>query len=342
MLRLVLQSAVLGLGGYLVILGQASGGVMIAASIMISRALAPIEIAIANWRGFLAARQSAERLSKMLIAQPVKPVAMALPRPVASLSVEALSIAAPGHTRRIVQNVQFSLTAGSGLGVIGPSASGKSTLARALVGSWAPQHGAIRLDGAALDQWSPEALGAHIGYLPQDIELFDGSVASNISRFDAEASSNAIIAAARQAGVHDMILQLQDGYETRIGDGGTALSAGQRQRIALARALYGDPFLVVLDEPNSNLDAEGDVGLARAIEAVRQRRGIVIVIAHRPSALAGLDQLMVMAGGQVQVFGPKDEVLRKAVQPMMAQPTAVAAAGGLRFKVVGNGMPDGD
>ena len=332
-LRLILQSAVLGLGAYLVIMGQVTGGVMIAASILVSRALAPIEIAIANWRGFLSSRQSAERLSKLLQSLPIRPEAMVLPTPARTFTVEGLWIAAPGHQKPIVENASFLLQAGDGLGVIGPSASGKSTLARALVGAWLPVRGNIRLDGGALDQWSPAALGVNIGYLPQDIELFDSSVAQNIARFDKSAPATAIIAAAQKAGAHEMILQLPEGYETRIGEGGTALSAGQRQRVALARALYGNPFLVVLDEPSSNLDADGDAALIRAIASVRQRGGIVIVITHRPAALSGLDQLLVMSGGQVQAFGPKDEVLRKAVQ----MPAATGQSTSGRLKVVTEG-----
>lgn len=324
--RFVLQSAVLGLGAYLVINGEATGGVMIAASILVSRALAPIEIAIANWRGFLGARQSADRLGRLLGAMPVAAQPMVLPKAAESVSVEGLWIGAPGDQRAIVQNASFRLAAGDGLGIIGPSASGKSTLVRALVGAWLPQRGQVRLDDATLDQWTPEALGRNIGYLPQDIELFEGSVAENIARFDPEADGAGIIAAATAAGVHTMILNLPQGYDTRIGEGGAALSAGQRQRIALARALYGDPFLVVLDEPNSNLDADGDVALTQAIASVRQRGGVVIVIAHRPSALAGLDLLIVMAAGQIQALGPKDEVLRGAVQmASSALPPAPAA-----------------
>jgi ATP-binding cassette, subfamily C, type I secretion system permease/ATPase len=332
-LRLILQSAVLGLGAYLVIMGQVTGGVMIAASILVSRALAPIEIAIANWRGFLSSRQSAERLSKLLQSLPIRPEAIVLPTPARTFTVEGLWIAAPGHQKPIVENASFLLRAGDGLGVIGPSASGKSTLARALVGAWLPVRGNIRLDGGALDQWSPAALGVNIGYLPQDIELFDSSVAQNIARFDKNAPATAIIAAAQKAGAHEMILQLPEGYETRIGDGGTALSAGQRQRVALARALYDDPFLVVLDEPSSNLDADGDAALMRAIASVRQRGGIVIIVTHRPAALSGLDQLLVMSGGQVQAFGPKDEVLRKVV-PM---PAATGQSTSGRLKVVTEG-----
>ena len=329
-LRLLLQSAVLGLGAYLTIIGQASGGVMIAASILVSRSLAPIEIAIANWRGFLAARQSAERLTKLLAAQPARTDSMPLPPPRERLTVDGLWVAAPGQQRVILQNVAFALKRGDGLGVIGPSASGKSTLARALVGAWVAQRGTIRLDGAALDQWSPDLLGPHIGYLPQDIELFDGTVAQNIARFDPQEGSEAIIAAANAADVHEMILRLPDGYDTNIGEAGAALSAGQRQRIALARALFGDPFLLVLDEPNSNLDADGDAALTRAITSVRQRGGIAIVIAHRPSALAGLDQVMVLGAGQVQAFGPRDEVLRQVAQAPAAQSA--------RLKIVAEGV----
>lgn len=334
-LRLVLQSGVLGLGAYLVIIGQATGGVMIAASILISRALAPIEVAIANWRGFLAARQSAERLGKLLISLPERTDSMKLPKPSKGLQVEGLWIAAPGQHQSIVQNISFALEKGAGLGIIGPSASGKSTLARALAGAWAPLRGSIRLDGAALDQWEPDDLGLHLGYLPQDIELFDGSVALNIARFDTEAPPEAIIAAAEAAGIHDMIVRLPYGYETKIGEGGAALSAGQRQRVALARALYGDPFLVLLDEPNSNLDAEGDAALTQAIQSVRARGGIAIVIAHRPSALAGLDQILVMGNGQAQAFGPKDEVLRATVQAAVA--TTGSGGQPSRFKVISDG-----
>ena len=324
-IRMVLQSGILGLGAYLTIEGQATGGVMIAASILTSRALAPIEIAIANWRGFLGARQSYARLGKLLATLTAEPNGMPLPAPSQSLAVEGLTVAAPGQAKPIIRSVTFQLEAGQGLGIIGPSASGKSTLARALVSVWLPVSfggGTVRLDGATLDQWSPAALGAHIGYLPQDIELFEGTIAQNIARFRRNASSGQIVAAANVAGVHELILHLPRGYDTRIGEGGTALSAGQRQRIALARALYDDPFLVVLDEPNSNLDAAGDAALARAVAAVRARGGIVIVIAHRPSALANLDHVLVMGNGQQQAFGPKDDVLRKTVLVADGAPAA--------------------
>lgn len=321
-IRMILQSAMLGLGAYLVIQGEATAGVMIAGSILLSRALAPVEIAIANWRGFVASRQSFVRLKELFAIMPAGETPMALPPPRETLIVKNLWVAAPGSSQPIVQNLSFGLRAGAGLGIIGISASGKSTLARALVGVWQPmpQRGSVRLDGAALDQWSPDELGRHIGYLPQDIELFDGTVAQNIARFDPQMTSAAIIAAAQTAGVHDMILQMPQGYDTRIGEGGATLSAGQRQRVALARALYGEPFLVVLDEPNSNLDAQGDMALASAIRAIRARGGIVIVVAHRPSVLIGLDELLAMSFGQMKAFGPKDDVL-KAVT---ARPTNLA------------------
>jgi ATP-binding cassette subfamily C protein len=235
----------------------------------------------------------------------------------------------------VLQGVSAKLVAGDGLGIIGPSASGKSCLARTLVGVWPAARGTVRLDGAALDQWDPERLGAHIGYLPQDIELFDGTIGQNIGRFDPQAPAQAVIAAATAAGAHDMILRLPQGYDTPVGEAGFKLSAGQRQRIALARALYGDPFLVVLDEPNSNLDAEGENALNGAMRSVRARGGILIVIAHRPSALAPVDQVMVLRNGQVHAFGPKETVLKQvlqqpagpqppaAQQPSVTQPTVV-------------------
>jgi ATP-binding cassette subfamily C protein len=295
-------------------LGEASAGVIIASSIMTSRALAPIDTAIANWRGFIAARQSYAALRKLMASLPPETATMPLPKPSRSLTVEALSVGAPGQARPIIQNVGFTLQAGAGLGIIGPSGSGKSTLARALVATWRPLRGSIRLDDATPDQWNSDAWGDIVGYLPQDIELFDGTVAENISRFDGKGDADAILAAAEAAGAASMILRLSDGFETRIGDGGLALSGGQRQLVALARALYGNPFMVVLDEPNSNLDADGDLALATAIANVRMRKGIVVIVAHRPSALTNVDQIMFMANGAVQAFGPRDEVLAKVVR----------------------------
>jgi len=320
--RMVLQSGVLGVGAYLTINQEATGGVIIASSILVSRALAPVELAIANWKGFLGARQSAGRLSKLLGLLQASGTPLPLPRPTQTLAVELVSVAPPGQQKAVVQDASFTLKAGQAVGVIGPSASGKSSLARTIVGVWLPARGKIRLDGAALEQWSPETLGPHVGYLPQDVELFDGSVADNIARFQPDRDPAAIIAAAQAAGVHELILRLPDGYETAIGEGGMALSAGQRQRIALARALYGDPFLVVLDEPNSNLDAEGDEALTQAILTIRRRGAVVIVIAHRPAALQGVDLVLAMANGKIQAFGPKEEVLRSVLQPAAARPQA--------------------
>jgi ATP-binding cassette subfamily C protein len=328
-LRMALQSGVLGIGAWLVINQQATAGIIIASSILTSRALAPIELAISQWRGFVAARQSWRRLNVLLDKIPAEPMRLALPKPVHSLAVEAVSVVPPGTHRIVVQDVAFQLKAGQGLGIIGPSASGKSSLARVLVGVWAAVRGGVRIDGAALDQWSSEALGPHIGYLPQDMELFAGSVAENIARFEPQPSATGIIAAATAAGVHELVLGLPEGYETQIGEAGAALSAGQRQRIGLARALYGDPFLVVLDEPNANLDSEGEDALTRAILGVRARNGIVVVIAHRPSALAGVDTLLVMQAGRMASFGPKETVLKQALRPAPA-PAPVRFAEGAR------------
>src|SRR6476646_5781312 len=313
-LRMMLQSGVLAVGAYLVIYQQATAGIIIAGSILSARALAPVDLAIANWRGFVAARQAWKRLTDLLALLPAKASPMPLQAPSKSLVIEAASVVPPGKDKVIVHDVSLALQAGNGLGVIGPSGSGKSSLARLMVGVWSPARGRIRLDGAALDQWSTEALGQHIGYLPQDVELLAGTVAQNIGRFAETMDAKAVIAAATAAGVHDMIVGLPEGYETQVGESGSALSAGQAQRVALARALYGDPFLVVLDEPNSNLDAEGDEALTRAIMSVRARGGVVVVVAHRPSAIAGVDMLLMMNQGRVAAFGPKDEVLSRVLQ----------------------------
>ncbi len=321
-IRMILQSALLGVGAYLTIKGEMSAGSIIASSIASSRCYAPIELAIANWKGFIAARQSAARLEAALDGLAKDGDPLELPAPAAKLTVDGIAVAVPGTQRAVVQSVTFELNAGEALAVIGQSAAGKSSLARALVGVWDVGRGSIRLDGATLDSWSNEQLGQHIGYLPQDVELFDGTITENISRFDEAPNSMAVITAARDAGVHELILRLPDGYETKLGERGQALSAGQRQRIALARALYGNPFLVVLDEPNSNLDSDGEEALAQAIKSIRDRKGIAIVIAHRPGILASVDKVAVMGNGQLTAFGPRDEVLKKAVrQP----PTAVTA-----------------
>jgi ATP-binding cassette subfamily C protein len=313
--RMMFQSAILGVGAYLVILGGANFGVIIAASILSARALQPIEQVVGNWRGFIGARQGWRRLKATLKAMPEGGEVMPLPVPSASLSVESLSVVPPSAARPSVADASFSLAAGHALGIIGPSGAGKSSLVRAIIGAWAPYRGRVRLDGAALDQWHPDDLGRHIGYLPQDVELFGGTIADNIARFEPDAEAGLIVAAARAAGVHELILRLPGGYGTEIGEGGSALSAGQRQRIALARALYRDPFLVVLDEPNSNLDAEGDAALSKAILAVRERGGIVVVVAHRPNTLESVDMALTMMDGGVVAFGPKEEVFRKVLRP---------------------------
>ncbi|HML09209.1 MAG TPA: type I secretion system permease/ATPase [Xanthobacteraceae bacterium] len=322
-LRLLLQSSLLAVGAWLVIHQESTPGIIIAGSILGARALAPVDLAIANWRGFVGARQSWQRLSRLLGHLPVRAAPMPLQAPAKTLLVQNAAVAPPGGQKIVCQDVNFALAAGRALGVIGPTASGKSSLARMLVGVWTPARGSVRLDGASLDQWSPETLGRHIGYLPQDVELFAGSVAQNIARFEAPADAEAVIAAAQAAGVHDLIINLPDGYETNVGDHGSALSAGQAQRIALARALYRDPFLVVLDEPNSNLDAEGDEALTRAILGVRARGGVVVVVAHRPSAVAGVDYILVMAKGRQQHFGPKEEILNRAIASNAQPPRAL-------------------
>src|SRR6516225_9550809 len=322
-MRMMLQSAVLAVGAYLVIHQEATAGIIIAGSILSARALAPVDLAIAHWKTFVAARQSWERLNNLLEKLPVRAEPTLLQDPSSRLSVEGVGIAAPGDQRVIVQDVSFALDAGQALGVIGPSGSGKSSLVRTLVGVWLPFRGKVRLDGAALDQWTSDLLGRHIGYLPQDVELFSGTVAQNICRFDPEAKSDTIIAAAKEAGVHDLIIKMRDGYNTHVGEQGSALSAGQAQRVALARALYGDPFLIVLDEPNSNLDTEGDEALTRATRSARGRGAIVVVVAHRPVGIEAVDQTLVLRDGRVQALGPKEQVLAQVLQPRIAAPTPI-------------------
>jgi ATP-binding cassette subfamily C protein len=325
-LRMLLQSSILAVGAWLVINQQSTAGIIIAGSILGGRALAPVDLAIANWRGFVGARQSWQRLSKLLGHLPAQTSPMPLKPPSRSLLVTNAAVAPPGQHKVVCQDVNFTLAAGKALGVLGPTASGKSSLARLLVGVWTAGRGTVRLDGATLDQWSPEALGQHIGYLPQDVELFNGTVAQNISRFDDPPDADAVIAAAQAAGVHDLIINLPEGYETMVGEQGSALSAGQAQRIALARALYRDPFLIVLDEPNSNLDAEGDEALTRAILGLRARGAITVVVAHRPSAIAGVDFILIMAKGRQQQFGPKEEILTRLAPPQAAAPRALKVA----------------
>jgi PrtD family type I secretion system ABC transporter len=322
-LRLLLQSAILGLGAYLVIRQEMTAGAMIAASIMMGRALAPIETAIANWRAFVAARQSIGRLSEALTLAAPKREATALPKPARSLDVEHVAVLPPGSTRPIVADVRFRLRSGEALGIIGPSGAGKTSLVRTVVGIWRPAKGNVRLDGAALDQWDPELLGQHVGFVSQTVELFDGTISENIARMSIVPNADAVLRAARAAGAHEMILRLPSGYDTPIGEGGEALSGGQRQRIALARALYGDPFLIVLDEPNSNLDSEGEAALLQAIARVKGRGVIVVLVAHRPTVLSVCDHILVLATGVQQDFGLRDEILRK-ISTRPAPPAATA------------------
>jgi ATP-binding cassette subfamily C protein len=318
-------------GAYLTIHQEATGGIIIASAILMARALAPVELAIANWKGFVGARQSSRRLSKVLaLALPRPKELLTLPRPGQTLTLEKVTVAPPGQDAVVVRDASFTLRAGQAVGVIGPSGSGKSSLARAIVGVWEPAHGKVSLDGASLEQWSSETLGRYIGYVPQEVELFEGTLAENIARFELDPEPAAVIAAAQAAGVHELILRLPDGYQTRIGEAGATLSAGQRQRVALARALYRDPFLIVLDEPNSNLDAEGDEALTQAISAARQRGAIVVVIAQRPAALQAVDLVLAMANGSIRAFGPKQEVLRKVLQSgrTPARPVKLVPASG--------------
>ncbi|WP_417827281.1 type I secretion system permease/ATPase [Thalassospira sp.] len=318
-IRLALQSGVLALGAYLAIKQEVTPGAMIAASILTARALSPIEQAIANWRGFVAARQARARLDRILDDQYGKPDRTTLPAPRESLVVSGLIIGTSADHKSAKDQVllrvsEMNLRAGDGLGVIGPSGSGKSTFGRALAGMGAFRGGSIRLDGAELSHWNPVELGRHIGYLPQDVALFDDTIARNIARLQADASDDAIVAAAKAAGAHEMILSLPGGYDTRIGTGGVVLSGGQRQRIGLARALFGDPFLIVLDEPNANLDSVGEQALLQAVRDARARGAIVVLIAHRPSALATVNLAMVIQDGRQVAFGKRDDIMRKTVR----------------------------
>lgn len=327
-LRMMLQSAVLGLGAFLTISGELTAGAIIAASVAASRALAPVDLAISQWKNVVAARRSYGRLTETLTALDEAAPAVVLPAPKETLGVEKITIAAPSTGAVILSDVGFELRAGQAVGIIGPSGGGKSTLARGLTGVWPLLRGDVRLDGADLAQWAPEELGRHIGYLPQEVSLLDATVSENICRLDPEADGKKILAAAQAAGVHELIVRLPQGYETPLGANGCALSAGQRQRIALARALYDDPFLVVLDEPNSNLDAEGEAALTQAILGVRARGGIVVVIAHRPSALAAVDMVGVIQNGKLAAFGPKEEIVAQSVpaRPGAAKPVSRPAA----------------
>ncbi|MBD9462403.1 type I secretion system permease/ATPase [Pseudomonas sp. Pdm06] len=322
--RQIVQSLVLGLGAYLTINHEISSGLMIAGSILLGRALAPIDQLIGVWKGFLGARAQYARLHELLLKIAAEPERMPLPAPEGAIRVEGLSAGSPDARKPIIRGVDFQVAAGEVVGIIGPSGAGKSTLARALLGVWPSLVGTVRLDGADISQWRREELGQYIGYLPQDIELFEGTISQNISRFG-PVNAPAVVAAARMAGVHELILQLPDGYDTLIGANGGGLSGGQRQRIGLARALYGEPRLVVLDEPNSNLDDAGEKMLAEALQKLRQSRATVFVITHRSGVLAQVDKLLVLNHGELSLFGPRDQVLARLrdVTPTTRQAAAI-------------------
>jgi PrtD family type I secretion system ABC transporter len=325
--RPLLQTAMLGVGAYLVIDEAISAGVMIASSIVMGRALAPVEASIAHWRSFISARTAYARLNKLLAEYDINRQRMKLPAPRGKVTVEGVTLVPPGATKPALVNVSFQLTPGELLGVVGPSAAGKSSLARALMGIWAPKVGHVRLDGADMAEWDRKDLGVYLGYLPQDVELFDGTVADNIARFK-DLVPEAVNQAAQIANAHDMILHLPEGYDTQIGEGGCALSGGQRQRIGLARAIYGLPCFIVLDEPNANLDAEGEAALRITLKRLKELRKTVVIISHKRSTLADTDKLLVLDGGRVKTFGPRDEVLQQLWKPQVVVNAPAGQAAG--------------
>lgn len=306
--RIALQSLALGLGALLAIKGDISPGMMIAATVLIGRALSPVEQVIGTWKQFVATRGAYARLIELLKMYPIRLENMSLPAPQGSISVEDISAIPPGGKDLVLRNITFAAEPGSVVGVIGPSGSGKSSLARLLVGVWGAQSGTVRLDGADIYQWNKEELGPHIGYLPQDIELFEGTIADNIARFDI-VDSQKVVAAAHLAGVHELILKFPQGYDTQVGTGGGLLSGGQKQRIALARALYGNPCLIVLDEPNSNLDDVGELALARAIVQLKEAGKTVVVVTHRGNLLNQTTHLLLLRDGLLHLFGPREKVV---------------------------------
>jgi ATP-binding cassette subfamily C protein len=321
-LRMMLQSGLLGLGAYFTIQGQMSAGAIIAVSVASARALAPIDMAIGNWKGMVGARQAFKRLRETMVALGNMITPVELPDPTMSLKVEKITVAAPSNGQVILTDVSFELKAGQALAIIGPSGGGKSTLVRALTGIWPSLRGGVRLDNADLSQWDEASLGRHIGYLPQEVLLLDASIIENISRLAPVRDGKGVVAAAMAAGVHEMIVRLPDGYDTQLGSMGTALSAGQRQRLGLARALYGDPFVVILDEPNAFLDAEGEKALNMAIADIRARGGIAIVVAHRPGVLAQVDQVAVVQNGRITAIGPRDQIVSQQGTAASERPTA--------------------
>lgn len=326
--RMLIQSLILGLGAYLAVNHEISSGLVIAGSILLGRALAPIDMIIGSWKGFITARTQYNRLNGIMDKLHAEPQRMSLPAPIGHVQVENLIVSPPGSKEPILRGISFGVPAGKVVGIIGPSASGKSTLARALMGVWVPQHGTVRLDGADISNWDKEELGPYLGYLPQDIELFEGSIGDNIARFG-EVNAEKVVLAARTAGVHEMILQLPEGYDTVIGSDGVNLSGGQRQRVGLARAIYGEPRLILLDEPNSNLDEVGERALAVAIAHLKGTGATIFVITHRTTILAQLDSLLVMSEGALSMYGPRDKVMEELnKQQIAAQQHAASLASG--------------
>ncbi|MEM9764730.1 MAG: type I secretion system permease/ATPase, partial [Pseudomonadota bacterium] len=313
-LRLFLQSAMLGLGAYLVLQNQLTAGAMIAGSILLGRALAPIELAVGQWTVVQQARHGWANVKALLASTPPEPVRQPLPRPEARLDVQNLTIAPPGEAQATLRMVSFKVEPGEAVGVIGPSGAGKTTLARGIIGVWSPAGGQIRLGGASLDQYDPDVLGRLIGYLPQRVTLFDGTIGENIARLDPQADPEAIVAAAKKAAAHEIILKQPKGYDTQISSLGARLSGGQMQRIGLARALYADPVLLVLDEPNANLDHDGSEALNAAIREMKAEGKSALIMAHRPAVIEACDKLLMIDSGLAKMFGPRDEVLQKMVR----------------------------
>ena len=327
LIRLSSQSLILAIGAYLVIENEITSGLMIGGSVLLGRALAPIDIVIGSWKGFIAARGQYSRLNEMLLQIPADPERMKLPAPEGTFQFESAVVAPPGAKAAVLKGLTLTIGKGDVVGVIGPSGAGKSTFARALLGIWPCNQGKIRLDGADVFTWDRNDLGPHIGYLPQDIELFEGTISENIARFG-EIDPEKVVNAAKMADVHDLILHLPEGYDTMIGATGGNLSGGQRQRVGLARALYGEPQIVVLDEPNSNLDEVGEAALGNAIQRLKQKRATVIVITHRNNVLANVDKLLILNDGLVSVYGPKEQVIahlqQQQAQAQAAQSAAIA------------------
>ncbi len=331
--RLTIQSLVLGLGAYLSLHQEITPGLMIAGSILLGRALAPLDLMISHWRGFLNAREAYHRLSRLLAAVPEREPPMALPAPLGRITLEQLVVAPPGAQEPVIKGVSLAIEPGTQLAVIGPSAAGKSTLIRAILGLYRPARGCVRLDGAEIQQWDRRQLGQYIGYLPQDVELLDGTVSENIARFG-EIDPEKVVAAAKAAGIHEMILRLPEGYDTRLLGGGGILSAGQQQRLGIARALHGDPRIVILDEPNSNLDQAGDAALLATLAELKRQGRTVIVVTHRGNMLGQVDRILMLADGQVALNGPRDDVLAALAQPQKpaaAQPRSASPVAATRI-----------